>query len=403
MVGTAKLVSTFILFGISLISGLISCATIKCLVQNLGSSSKLTRAISILNCFSGGVFFATSVLNLLPEARESMEHALEDFDSEYPFTELAMCVGFFMILALEHIAHACCSRNTSSHRNRQGSGSRAKGQRSVSGSQYADVPVSYRKIDGLREDGLGTKDPIRVVSDFEDSSYHDDMTYQTYGTVDESLDTTSKRPYSEIRNDSTKSKMRDIVFQDSDRILIKNAKVSKESDNKSTLGVLLEARDAADDPAKSKLRGLVLLIALSLHMIFDGLALGLLKDDSKVYQLLAALALHKVLVFFTIGLQTLELLASVRKTMFVIIIFALMSPAGVLIGESINISGESQAKDLSSAILQGIATGNFLFVTFFEILQRELGSGDHDIVKVITAIFGFALIASTRLLEHGEH
>jgi zinc transporter 1/2/3 len=79
-----------------------------------------------------------------------------------------------------------------------------------------------------------------------------------------------------------------------------------------------------------------------------------------------------------------------------------MSPCGVIIGESINLSGESEAKDLSSAILQGIATGTFLFVTFFEILQRELGSDDHDIFKVITTIFGFALIACTRLLEHEE-
>ncbi|XP_060598647.1 zinc transporter ZIP1-like [Ruditapes philippinarum] len=407
MVATAKLASTFILFGLSVLSGVISCITVKCLVLKLGTSTKFTGAISLLNCFSGGVFFATSVLSLLPEARESMEHALEGFEysSEYPFTELAMCIGFFMILMLEHIAHKCCSSNTTTRPIRPENDPRSKERNSMSESARADMTVGYRRVSGKRYNGLNTKDPIQVASDLEDSSYHDDMTYQTYGAVDESVDSPSNRPYSEVRNDSANSKMREVVFQDSDRILIRNAKVPKEVKIKSTNEALTEVRDSADDnrdPTRSRLRGLVLLIALSLHMIFDGLALGLLKDDSKVYELLAALCLHKVLVFFTIGVQTLELLASVKKTICVIVVFALMSPCGVIIGESINLSGESEAKDLSSAILQGFATGTFLFVTFFEILQRELGSGDHDIFKVFTTIFGFALIACTRLLEHEE-
>ncbi|XP_045162406.2 zinc transporter ZIP3-like [Mercenaria mercenaria] len=407
MIGTSKLASIFILFGLSLFSGIISCVTVRCLVLKLGSSSKFKRAINILNCFSGGVFFATSVLNLLPEARESMEHALEsyDFSSEYPFTELAMCIGFFMILTLEHIAHICCSGNSGISK-RDNKGHQEIGSnvhKSVSGSTYKDGLVSYKKVSDRVYKGLGSEDPILVASDLEDSSYHDDITYQTYGTVDDSLDKTTVRPYSEHKRDSTAADMKEVIFRASDRILIKNANVSKETHNQSTRDALEEARHSAnEDPARSRLRGLVLLIALSLHMIFDGLALGLLKDTSKVWELLAALSLHKVLVFFTIGVQTLEILASLRKTILVIAIFALMSPCGIIIGESINLSGESVAKDMSSAILQGVATGTFLFVTFFEILQRELGTGDHDLLKVFTTVVGFALVACIRLLEH-EH
>lgn len=376
MIGSIKLASIFILFGLATFSGIISCVTVRCLIIRLGSSPKFKRALSTLNCFSGGVFFATCVLNLLPEARKSMTLVLEnnDIQTEYPLTELSMCLGFFFILILENCAYACCSSNS-----RQGN--QTRGERSTD-----RVPTSrntlYKRV--------ATEDPM-VVTDFEDSSYKDDILYQTYGAADESIDKSPSRPYTEV------------AFQDSDRVLIKRGSIIADGKPLSTKDVIQAATESAEhDPVQSKLRGIVLLIALSLHMIFDGLALGLLKADKIVWGLLVALSLHKLLVFFTIGIQTLEILASLKKTTLLILVFALMSPCGIIIGDSLTSSGESLTKDMLSAILQGIAAGTFLYVTFFEILQRELGSDDHDLLKVFVTVLGFALVASIPLIEQDE-
>ncbi|WAR14773.1 S39A3-like protein [Mya arenaria] len=328
---TGKISGIFILFGLSFLSGTLSILTVKCLISKFGSSSKLKRAISLLNCFSGGVFFATSILDLLPEARESMEEAIKhyDFHTHYPLSELLLCIGFFLILTVEHFAHMFCAPRNKVEHLKEKKGEDVNDLKSVS----KENPTSNRKKDGFM---LPAKETT-------------------------------------IHSPSTKEAIHSAL------------------------------ETSVDDPARSKLRGIVLLIALSLHMIFDGLALGLLDKESKVWQLLAALALHKCLVFFTIGLQSLEILASVKKAILVVAALALVSPVGVLIGEFINNAGEEVSRDTASAILQGIATGTFLFVTFFEILQRELGSHDPDLMKIVMTVLGFILIALIRLLEHEDH
>lgn len=400
-IASEKLASIFILIGLSLTSGILSCVAVKCLVLKLGPSSKFKRAMSLLNCFSGGVFFATSVLDLLPEARESLEHAFSDYgvNTDYPITELAMGVGFFLILTLEHFAHICCAKNQSPVGTTHESVAHNKEVLTNGDSTGVKTPsVSYKKMSNTLYH-QPSKDDAILVADFEDSSYADDITYQTYGAVDESLDKTSVRPYTCITGNATQIAS-EIVFQESDRVLIRNGVIHK--DKHSANEYKANTDPSSHGLTRSRLRGLVLLIALSLHMIFDGLALGLLKDDQKVWQLLAALSLHKILVFFTIGVQTLEILGSLKKTLVVLVLFTLVSPCGVIIGESINSTGDSVTRDLLSAILQGIATGTFLFVTFFEILFRELGSDDHDLLKVLCVVTGFVLVASIRLLEHEE-
>lgn len=47
---------------------------------------------------------------------------------------------------------------------------------------------------------------------------------------------------------------------------------------------------------------------------------------------------------------------------------AIMTPIGALIGMAVQSVGEaSLAKDITLTILQGLAVGTFLYVTFFEV------------------------------------
>ncbi|XP_052227465.1 zinc transporter ZIP2-like [Dreissena polymorpha] len=276
-------------------------------------------------------------------------------------------------------------------------------------SEATSATIRKKEKNKIQCNGIGNSADVKdngneilVHSEFEDSSYADDLTYHTYGTVGESVDKSGINPYagSGLSRDGTPFQT-EVVFYNSDRIIIRN-KASPEVDVKpSTHDVIRSALDIdADDIRRLKIRGIVLMVALSLHMIFDGLAIGLMTKSSKVWQLLGAVALHKCLVFFTIGLQSLEILASAKKSVFVIVFLAIISPIGILIGEAINSFDDVTARETVPAVLQGIATGTFLFVTFFEILFRELGAQDPELLKIMFSFIGFVLIALVRLMTN---
>ncbi|KAK3591025.1 hypothetical protein CHS0354_013088 [Potamilus streckersoni] len=136
-------------------------------------------------------------------------------------------------------------------------------------------------------------------------------------------------------------------------------------------------------------------------MLFDGLALGLQKEDSKVVQLLGALAVHRSFVAFSIGSKLVETIQSMAIVMGFLTLFFVVSPLGLIVGIVITSTNETGnlSKDLASAILQGIATGTFMYVTFFEVLFKEF-PGTRDLRKTVALVVGFVVIAAVKFLDN---
>ena len=93
--------------------------------------------------------------------------------------------------------------------------------------------------------------------------------------------------------------------------------------------------------------------------------------------------------------------------MIFVLFFSLVSPIGVAIGMGVT-SGRVHevAQLLASSILQALATGTFIYVTFFEILARPLALHHGgavttwvDMAKIGVTFFGFACMAGVRLLD----
>jgi len=55
-------------------------------------------------------------------------------------------------------------------------------------------------------------------------------------------------------------------------------------------------------------------------------------------------------------------------------------------------NSSEQSSSFASGILQGIADGTFLYVTFFEIFQRELAERDSRLFKVLSIIVGYSVV-----------
>ncbi|KAG5886372.1 hypothetical protein JTB14_034905 [Gonioctena quinquepunctata] len=142
-----------------------------------------------------------------------------------------------------------------------------------------------------------------------------------------------------------------------------------------------------------------LLVALSVHAISEGLVVGLEAKTDKVLLLLGAIASHKLVVSFCLGME----LASNPQYIFLrhfvyILIFSLGSSGGILLGMFItNIPSEIQ--NIMIPILQGLAGGTLLYVTVSEVLPRERARWhqQHEkrgagLVQFFSVGLGFALM-----------
>lgn len=139
-----------------------------------------------------------------------------------------------------------------------------------------------------------------------------------------------------------------------------------------------------------RLAGLVL--ALSAHSVFEGLALGLQEDGPKLGGLFLGVAVHETLAAVALGVSIAKASLGMRDAAKLGATVSLMIPLGAAVGMGIE-SAQTLAAAVVSVVLQGFAAGTFLFVTFFEILSRELDDKQDRLLKVLFLILGYAALA----------
>ncbi|KAI0215128.1 Zinc transporter ZIP1, partial [Lamellibrachia satsuma] len=159
-----------------------------------------------------------------------------------------------------------------------------------------------------------------------------------------------------------------------EKIIQKASKKSSPNSEPVPKTTYVEVSKGDDDHNMRMTRSLVLLMALSLHHIFEGMTVGLKHTEMGVWNMCIAIVSHEVVVGFSLGLQLLRSYNTVKKVVIAALLCALMTPLGVIIGMSVMETGGegNMSLDAANGILQGIATGVFIYVTFFEILYGEI-------------------------------
>jgi hypothetical protein len=66
------------------------------------------------------------------------------------------------------------------------------------------------------------------------------------------------------------------------------------------------------------------------------------------------------------------------------------------------VGAESTQMEIANGILQAFASGTFIFVTFFEILQEEIDPHDTSIGKVLCALCGYVTVSLLILIPDGS-
>lgn len=161
------------------------------------------------------------------------------------------------------------------------------------------------------------------------------------------------------------------------------------------------AAAAGKDTKVATFRAVMVVVALSLHSVMEGLALGLMHTNKDVWVLFAALSAHKLIIAFCMGMELLTV-GVTRPAFFTsLTIFSIASPLGGMVGTLV-ISYTTQTNAvgvLVPTVLHGLSAGTLLYVTFCEILERERSNSENQTVKLMGLLGGFLLMAVLQVID----
>jgi len=301
--------------------------------------------VSLLSCFAAGVFIGICLLDLFPEVEDTIALALNaaEITTSFPLPEFIVVLGFLILLIVEQF-------------------------------------VLTWKTDEYAE----RLEPRLLDNDSLQSSYSSVLNsgpaVPPMGVVAEVAPST---------------------FASTDG-LISNASLEVEND---LLEEDVNAEQVYTDPSShSVIRSMILLIALSIHSLLEGLAVGLQETVDETFRLFFALLLHKCVVAFSVGLNMSQSKLSIRAVVVSNALFSVASPVGIALGIGIVHETAGLTEHAIIGTLNGLACGTFIYIVFFEIRPHEFMRKRRQLypdrmMKVFALIIGFSVVVGVIFLD----
>lgn len=140
----------------------------------------------------------------------------------------------------------------------------------------------------------------------------------------------------------------------------------------------------------------ILLIALSLHGFFEGVALGISGELQGVLFLVGAICAHKWAESLTLGISFIKANTPAKTFVLMCFIFSLFGPLGVFLGLCLSSLINSP---VVTGIFLGISSGTFLYVACSEVIVEEFAASKYKYQKFGLYLFGAILCAVLALIE----
>ena len=170
------------------------------------------------------------------------------------------------------------------------------------------------------------------------------------------------------------------------------SKITYKEENQNENENIIEVKNEQND--KNKLTPYILLMALSLHGIFEGIALGVMNSNSECIILFIAIIAHKWAESFALGISFYN--AGINTKIFInmLIIFTFFTPVGILIGMYFSKSGL-----LVEGIMLSISSGTFVYISTSEVIVEEFSSKGAKHLKFLFYLLGGLLTVLLNILE----
>ena len=138
----------------------------------------------------------------------------------------------------------------------------------------------------------------------------------------------------------------------------------------------------------------VLMIALSVHSIFEGLALGISLDFQTVINMVIAIVVHKGAAGSSLGISLVKTFPNDFKLCrWLVFTFSLATPIGVILGMCL------AGADLANVICSSLAAGSFVYIACSEIIVEEFSIPGNRWLKLGAFLFGATIITMLWFLD----
>jgi len=184
-----------------------------------------------------------------------------------------------------------------------------------------------------------------------------------------------------------------------DRVPVNNQKAQK-----NTYLIEEEDEDVIEIHKKNSIiTPIVLVIAVGLHSIFEGIVLGVQTESSGTVSLMIALICHKPITTLFVGIVMVK--EKVPNNWFILlaVITCVAAPMGIGIGILII---ESGAPEIVFATLSALAAGTFIYIATTEIIAEEFmrsPSASVRWIKFFFLLFGAAIMLILKIWIQDYH
>ena len=293
--------------------------------------------LSYANTFSGGLFFGIGLFHLLPEGVEK----LEDF-SDHPIPYFFAAGGYTLILFIQKVAFGNFMENAENF-----------GENEV---KKKDIKNEFRNS---QDNGL-------LYDDNEEDEEEKKHEETLINLVSMKLD----------KNDSGKDN-------------------KEKTDTTSYVSSTTSSKET-EELRKKKLSGYIMLLALSIHGMFECLALGIQGDTNNTLFLFIALMIHKWAEAFSLGIFFIKGRLEKKHYMWLITLFSCIGPFGVLLGILLSkTTGENV-----EGIFLSLSTGTFLYVACSEVIVEEFSNPVKRYFKFFLYFLGIVFAVGLTLFEY---
>lgn len=271
------------------------------------------KIYSNCNCIATGIFIAMCFMNV-PIVQEEFRNFLKEADLvgqiSFPLAEMTILLGFFMVLFFEQLII------------------KFRSQRSSTPFLHLDEETNDDEQHCKLLDQSPSSEGILIDQNCADNGHELENGSETSELTASEITFKSKDQFTKKFNSNHSSKFGHTDFHHHHHYDL------NEFNNELNLGFFM------------------LIFASSIHSIFEGLALGLIKQYGKAINLFIGIFLHECIVAVALGINA----AKVNKGVMFGLVFSATIPLGILLGVLLGYTPGVIGK-LISSVFQGLATG----------------------------------------------
>jgi len=319
--------------------------------------------LDVLTCFAGGVFLASYLVFMAPAVRVLIEvNLMTPNRIAYPLPDMIIGLGFFGMMMIDKLVKII-SKKTMGRKQRVETDENKSNESHLKMENGRDIAVTEMSKLG--------------------NSNASNLHRQISGVVEENEDEGSELEFDRSNIGATLSPNQVALLSGTSKI-----------DSSQNLSRRQSIIEAAEESTESMTRSIVMMLALSIDSVLEGMTIGLKKTVVEVWAIFIGIIVHESVIAFCLGLQLVRLHKRFLPVLLASIVYTLMNPIGVIVATLVYETMESDHRvELANGILQALTSGCFIYIIFYEILEGQINQNT-PFSKILATFIGYIFLAS---------